>query len=304
MPSAATCGAERRRRRRELVAGALRCRTRDRRCRRRGRTESRSARPGASSAVQLVRRQVVAQHVAPVVGEPELLRHRDRSRSRRVLRTPRATISGSRSRRAFMRVMVRVARSRRLADVARRADRHVELAVGAEGDELPAVVAVGREGVADHHGLRRMRRDRGSMSSEAQDAVHRGDVERAVAKRHAARHRAARWPGRARRRPCRHRRDPRPRTPCPRSVSPRRRRRAGPSAICAGVGDLGRVDGDAEPGGQGDVAHLRGRARHEAGHVAAEVAADHDGRHHRHQGEHRQDDRASTHGHDRGAART
>ncbi len=67
-----------------------------------------------------------------------------------------------------------------IADVARRAHRHVELAVRAEADELPAVVAVERVGVGDHHRLRRARQ----MVVDGVEAQHAGDlghVERAVA---------------------------------------------------------------------------------------------------------------------------
>jgi hypothetical protein len=66
------------------------------------------------------------------------------------------------------------------ADVARRADRHVELAVGTEGDEAAAVVRVGRKTVADEH----RRRRRGELVVDAVVAQHarqRADEERAVA---------------------------------------------------------------------------------------------------------------------------
>ena len=80
----------------------------------------------------------------------------------------------------------RVQRPRRLADVARRADRHVEPAVRAEGDELPAVVLVGREGIAHDLGLRRSREVAGHVA-ESQDAAHLGDVQGAVAEGEPAR---------------------------------------------------------------------------------------------------------------------
>ena len=101
------------------------------------------------------------------------------------LRTPRAKTS-SPVPSGFIRVMFGVAIGIRLADVARRADRHVQLAVRAEGDELPAVVAVGREAVGDDD--RRRRIGEAALDVvEAQDAVDRRHVERAVAERDARR---------------------------------------------------------------------------------------------------------------------
>ena len=64
-----------------------------------------------------------------------------------------------------------------LADVARRADRHVELAVGAEGDEPAAVVRLRREAVGDDDRRRRLR-EVVVDGVEAQDARDRADVER------------------------------------------------------------------------------------------------------------------------------
>jgi len=54
-----------------------------------------------------------------------------------------------------MRVMVSCSGPGGHADVARRADRHVEPAVGTEGDELPAVMAIARIPVGDDDGRRR-----------------------------------------------------------------------------------------------------------------------------------------------------
>jgi hypothetical protein len=66
-----------------------------------------------------------------------------------------------------------------IADVAGRADRHVEPAVGAEGDELPAVVGIARQAVGDGD------RCRGLVEPPvdvivAQDATDRADIQRAV----------------------------------------------------------------------------------------------------------------------------
>ena len=73
-----------------------------------------------------------------------------------------------------------------LADVARHADRNVELAVRPEGDELAPVMAFGREAIADDDRRRRIGEAPLDVV-EAKDARHRGHVERAVAKRDAGR---------------------------------------------------------------------------------------------------------------------
>ena len=103
--------------------------------------------------VQLVRRHVVAEQVPAVVGEPQLagpgvpveahgVAHAARERLE-----PRAVRPHAQD--------GRVPVVGRLADVARRADRHVQHPVGAEPDELPAVVAILRERGVHHHGPRR-----------------------------------------------------------------------------------------------------------------------------------------------------
>src|SRR5438093_5507566 len=73
-----------------------------------------------------------------------------------------------------------VQRPRRYADVARRAHRHVEPAVGTERDELPAVVAVTGVAVGDHDGRGRAVEPRLDLV-EPQDPGDLRDVERAVA---------------------------------------------------------------------------------------------------------------------------
>jgi hypothetical protein len=136
------------------------------------------------SPVQLVGRLIVAEPIAAIVREPQLaglgmevepdgIAHTAGDD----LRPPTGEVDpGDR----------RVQRPRRLADIARRADRHVEPAVRAEGDELPAVVLVGREGVAQDLGLRRPREVAGDVA-ESQDAAHLGDVQGAVAEGEPAR---------------------------------------------------------------------------------------------------------------------
>ena len=140
---------------------------------------------GARDVIERVGRHVVAQLVAAVVVNHSSLRARipveadgvAHARARR-LRAPMPS--------AFIRMMFGVPIGVRLADVARRADRNVELAVGPEGDELAAVVAVGRKAVGDDHRLRRIV-EAALDVVEAQDAVDGRHVERAVAKRDARR---------------------------------------------------------------------------------------------------------------------
>ena len=86
----------------------------------------------------------------------------------------------------FIRQMV-VVRIAAIADVARRADRHVQQAVGAEPDELPSVMPVGRKLVGDDRGRARGLELRLDVV-EAEDAVDLGDIQRAVAERDAVRH--------------------------------------------------------------------------------------------------------------------
>jgi hypothetical protein len=186
-------------------------------------------------------------------------------------------------------------------DVARRADGDVQLAVGTEGDELPAVVAVGRKVVAGHFGLRRAGQIAGDVG-EFQDAIHHGDVERPVPEGHAARlaqpaGQDVHGIGLA----------------VAVAIDDRIDLALGARADeddagwaerhLPGVGDVRRVDGDAESRGQGDVADLGGRARQEAGEVTPIVAADDDHRRHHHQDEQRQNEVGAAHGRDGGATR-
>src|SRR6185503_6705651 len=108
----------------------------------------------AREAVQLVGRLVVAEPVAPVVGEPELAGLRLEVEADAVAHAARDHL-GTAARNIELRDG-RMQQTGRRADVARRADGHVETTVRTERDELPAVVSVGRVGVADHLGLWRL----------------------------------------------------------------------------------------------------------------------------------------------------
>jgi hypothetical protein len=139
---------------------------------------------GARRAVQFVGRRVVAEHVAAVVGEPQCAVHRVPVEADAVADAageylpPRAV--GVHAQHCRIGVAG-------IADVAGRADRHVKLAVGAEGDELPAVVDIARQAVGNH---RRRRRSGEAIVNVivAQDAVHRADIQRAMAPGQAAGH--------------------------------------------------------------------------------------------------------------------
>jgi hypothetical protein len=88
-----------------------------------------------------------------------------------VLRTPRATISKPEPSAGDGGVGIGA-----VADVARRADGHVEQAVRPEGDELPTVMAVAREIPFHHH--RRGRALQPSLDGVVtEDAADLGDVE-------------------------------------------------------------------------------------------------------------------------------
>ena len=102
---------------------------------------------GAGYAIELVGWNVVTEHVAAIVGEPELLRLRVPVEADRIAHASRhdfpATTIGIDAR--DDRVLLGIG----LADVARRADRHVQLAVRTEGDEFAAMMTVVGEGIAD-----------------------------------------------------------------------------------------------------------------------------------------------------------
>ena len=133
--------------------------------------------------VELVARHVVAHQVAAVVREPEAAVERAPVEAHRVADAARDRLeSAAVGVHALQDAVARIGQ----ADVARRAGRHVQLAVGAEGEELRAMVRLARQLVGDDHGLRRIAEVRVD-GIEAQDARDRRDVERAVAPRDAGR---------------------------------------------------------------------------------------------------------------------
>ena len=183
---------------------------------------------GLRRDVQLVRRHVVAEHVAAVVGEPQLACHRVPIEPDAV-----AHALGEHLHPGSVGLHPDDGRhhGRRRADVARRADRHVEHVVRPEGDELPRVAGLRvRQVVADgdrrgqaRRGASRCRRTAGAGSRSPHTAP------RSASRRHwvdRARWRSAR-PGP----PCGHRCCPRPHAPCQRSAIRRTRSRLerGPS---------------------------------------------------------------------------
>ena len=138
--------------------------------------------------VQLVAGQVVAQHVAAVVGEPERL----------VERAPVEADGVAHAARHHLRLAaiglhaqdLAVGRARH-ADVARRADADIQQPVRAEADELRAVVRLARQAIGDEHRQRRVLQpvvDR----IEAHDLRDRRHVKLPAAIRHACRQRQAR----------------------------------------------------------------------------------------------------------------
>ena len=144
---------------------------------------------GFGRVVQLVGGQLVAQHVAAVVGEPQFPGARIPVESHRVANAAREHLVPRPV--ALDAGDERVARGIRIADVARRADRHVQPAVRAEADELPAVVSFSGIAIGDDHGLRPRVEPRLDIV-EAQNAVHFGDIKRSVLERHAVRYPEAR----------------------------------------------------------------------------------------------------------------
>jgi hypothetical protein len=104
--------------------------------------------------VQLVLGQVLGEPVALVVGEPQLAGLGMEVEAHRV-----AHATGDDLHAAAVQVDpsdVRILVGRRITDVARRADRHVQLAVGPDLDELPAVGHVAGELVVDRDGIARL----------------------------------------------------------------------------------------------------------------------------------------------------
>jgi hypothetical protein len=109
--------------------------------------------PGFVRDVQLVIGNIVAHHVAAVVGEPEFVRDRV---PREADAVADALGVGLKSSAVGLHPPDRCRHRSRRADVARRTDRHVEHVVGYKSDEFPRVSMVRvREIVADHDRLGR-----------------------------------------------------------------------------------------------------------------------------------------------------
>ena len=137
--------------------------------------------------VQRVARALVAQPVAAVAREPQVAGVGMPVEPDRVPHAVREDL-----RRAAVRVQpgdggVADVLVGPVADVAGRAHRDVQLAVGPEADELPAVGPVRRESVVHHHRLGRVPQPR-LDAVVTQDPVHLGHVERPAAEGDAVRH--------------------------------------------------------------------------------------------------------------------
>ena len=100
----------------------------------------------AADPIQLIRRQVVAQQVAAVVGEPELLRPRLPVEADRVADAEGDVLAMAAVRIHAQDLCVAIA----IADVAGRANWHIQLAVRAKGDEFPAMMGFTRQ-VGNNH---------------------------------------------------------------------------------------------------------------------------------------------------------
>ena len=140
--------------------------------------------PRTRSPVQLVGRQLWAQVIAAVVGEPQLARHRVPGETHRVPEAPRVDLD---ARAVGMHPKDGAVVAFRAAHIARRADRKIEKTVRSELQHLPAVMPVGRQPVGDDHGSGRVAQSRLNLV-EAEDGVDRRHVERPVAERDPARH--------------------------------------------------------------------------------------------------------------------
>ena len=142
--------------------------------------------------IDLLRRHVVAEHVATVVGEPESLGigmpgHADG------IAHP-VGVHGGLARGRVHAQDAGKARVVGLAHVARRADRHIEEPVRADRQVLPAVVSPIRQFVGNDLGPRPVTVGRLDVGV-AQDAVERRDVEIPAEQGNAARHGQARGEG-------------------------------------------------------------------------------------------------------------
>ena len=134
--------------------------------------------------IQRVGRRVVAHHVAAVDGEPEFACAWIPVESHGVALAFREYLEA-----AAVRVHpgdVGVTHRIELADVARSADVHIQLAIRTERNEFAAVMRLARKPIGDDDRPRRI----GEMPLdvvEAQDAIDRRNIERAVVKRDARR---------------------------------------------------------------------------------------------------------------------
>ena len=139
---------------------------------------------GARRVIQRVGRHVVAEPIAAIAREPQIARARIPVETDAVANAPRERLEarpvGVHSH--DVRVPVGIG----LADVARRADGHVELAVGSERDELASMLAVGRKPVRHDDRLRRIVEPALDVV-EAQDTTDGRHVERSIAERNACR---------------------------------------------------------------------------------------------------------------------
>jgi hypothetical protein len=93
--------------------------------------------------IQFVRRNVVTLKIAPIVGEPKFFGLRMSIETHRVANAASEDFEAAAVRfHPFdQRVTIRIG----LANIARRAHRHIEPTVGTEGNKLPAVVLIGWE---------------------------------------------------------------------------------------------------------------------------------------------------------------
>ena len=140
--------------------------------------------PRTRSAVQLVGRQVRAQAIAAVVGEPQLARDRVPGKTDRVPEAPRVDLN---ARAVGMHPKDGAVVALRAAHIARRADREIEKAVRSELQHLPAVMPLRRQPVGDDRGSGRVVQP-GLDVVEAEDGADGRHVERPVAERDPARH--------------------------------------------------------------------------------------------------------------------
>jgi hypothetical protein len=131
---------------------------------------------GARGVVELVVGLVVPHPVAPVIGEVEFPGRRMPVHTHAVTDAAREGFEAAAVGAQPDDLGVGV---RRQTDVAGRPDVEVELAVGAEGEELPPVRLVLRQPVVDHDGLRRIVEPI-LDPLEFQDPAQLGDVEGAI----------------------------------------------------------------------------------------------------------------------------